>query len=1786
LKTIARIAFAAAVTVLVVAPLFATGVLEEIKPANFPTGARIITSGAMLLTGGVIDPSAMSPYLTGKTYFTNQGCTASNGCQNTISMTFAKPVSDLKFTIASHPYDNTYFFISDDRGHLALVKFGCVYYCDRAQLFTNPATISWPYPGVQAVVITASNDGYYPAYFWYYGIGYISYTVAPDYGIVARLGTDPDAPNEPDPVLISAASTAHIPLGRQFSIRLKRKHQDGTWQDEPASFALKAGTIQGGPVRSDQSLFITSPLFLYNTPPDQATRLLQSVHLGSAPLLMTPNDTTLPAVTLNLTSVDPATLGAATPGNNTSFDNRLKAQAHNRGIPPQYLKAIAAHESGNTFDRHTWRYEPNADRLYIAPFRGAPPYSDFVLPAPTTDAAGFSLGRWLCPLGVNGGCGFPDIDDLAPKGSLSFTRAGATTPIPPYDVNAYVTIREICNGNPKQNWPCPVTSTTTSTPTSGPHRAVASDPWAIVANPHMASSYGIMQSTWYSVIEGHVWDGSTPAGLNELRRNPALLFDDENNIARGSASVVVGANELRYDFNLANGYTTPLNPNFDTPDDFAKQMREAVIRYNGAGYAAINYADSLVLPLVPLYLGVLPVNTKIISAQCAAPPAITATSSPTITPGASVTLEAIADRADHYQWYEGAVGDTTRPLGTDSSTIDVAPSATTPYWVSASNTCGLSSASTTVAVASDCTPPRAVATTADQSIVNGSSVALNVTATDAQAHQWFSLTDDGTLNAVQGATSASVAVRPTQSTTYFDVISNSCEAIRSPFIRVTVTYCAPPAIVMQPPSPSVLSGGTARLEVIASGSDPLVYQWYVGASDVTSAPIAGAAGRTVDVTPTAGTSYWVRVSNACGTVDSAAATVSIDAVCQPITITNSPAPATVASGEPATLAVAVSGTSPASYQWYLGASGNTSSPIAGATDRTLSVVSSVTQQYWARATNPCGSADSSAAVITVTACDPPHITSATPSQQVTTGGTVSLAVTATGSAPLVYQWYLGPSGDASHPITGATAANYPVAVTATTTYWARVSNSCGVAETASITFTATNCFPPTISQQPVGASISIGQQFTLSVAASGPGPLSYQWFEGAPGDTSHPIAGATTASVSVTPQATTLYWVRVSGSCGTTSSFAVTVSVTGVCLPPTILAQVQSTDITIGDFAEFLVAASGTDPLAYQWYVGTTGDTSAPIQGATTSILRISPPTTTSYWVRISNSCGTAASVTGTVTVFPCDAVEITSQPASITITRGDQGYLSVDASGTDPKTARWYVGVSGDESQPTNLTAFTIPVSPTETTSYWALVSNACGTAVSAAATVVVLPACSPAAITASPSSTQITSGASASLSVAATGTGPLSYQWFAGQAGDESSPISGATSSTLAVTPQSTTDYWVEVTNSCGIAVSSTTTVTVVPVCSSPQITAGPLSQSISQGSSIQLFVEATGTAPIAYNWFSGTAPDTSQPVGSGPSVTVSPNATTSYWVRLSNSCGTVDSDAATVNVALSCVSPTVAAASSSVTITAGDSVSLTATASGTAPFAFTWYLGTPSDTSQPLGSGASITVSPTASSSYWVRATNSCGGADSAAISITVNQPCDLPAISSQPQSPTIVTGGSVTLSVIALGTAPLAYQWYEAGAPLPGATDASITVTPLDTTNYFVRITNACGYTDSDVATITVVPSCGGCGSGPGGGPQQNASTALAAPTHLTAVAKKQAVIDLAWRNVSPVNGPVFYQLWRSEGTGPFKPVATTSAVSYHDRALLKGHIYRYFALATDTSGARTSAPSNIATATAY
>ena len=84
---------------------------------------------------------------------------------------------------------------------------------------------------------------------------------------------------------------------------------------------------------------------------------------------------------------------------------------------------------------------------------------------------------------------------------------------------------------------------------------------------------------------------------------------------------------------------------------------------------------------------------------------------------------------------------------------------------------------------------------------------------------------------------------------------------------------------------------------------------------------------------------------------------------------------------------------------------------------------------------------------------------------------------------------------------------------------------------------------PTIGTQPQDTTIVSGATATLTVAAAGTGPLSYQWYTGVAGDTSNPVGTGASSFTTPALTTTTSYWVRVTGPGGDVDSRTATVTV-------------------------------------------------------------------------------------------------------------------------------------------------------------------------------------------------------------------------------------------------------------------------------------------------------------------------------------------------------------------------------------------------------------------------------------------------------------------------------------------------------------------------------------------------------------------------------------------------------------------------------------------------------------------
>jgi hypothetical protein len=109
--------------------------------------------------------------------------------------------------------------------------------------------------------------------------------------------------------------------------------------------------------------------------------------------------------------------------------------------------------------------------------------------------------------------------------------------------------------------------------------------------------------------------------------------------------------------------------------------------------------------------------------------------------------------------------------------------------------------------------------------------------------------------------------------------------------------------------------------------------------------------------------------------------------------------------------------------------------------------------YSVTITNTSGTATSNGAAVNLL----PAITQQPAPAAINAGTTTNLSAGATGTSPMAWQWYEGSAGDLSKPVSGATASSFTTPpLTATRTYWARVSNVAGTADTGAATVTVSS----------------------------------------------------------------------------------------------------------------------------------------------------------------------------------------------------------------------------------------------------------------------------------------------------------------------------------------------------------------------------------------------------------------------------------------------------------------------------------------------------------------------------------------------------------------------------------------------------------------------------------------------------------------------------------------------------------------------------------------------------------
>ncbi len=825
-----------------------------------------------------------------------------------------------------------------------------------------------------------------------------------------------------------------------------------------------------------------------------------------------------------------------------------------------------------------------------------------------------------------------------------------------------------------------------------------------------------------------------------------------------------------------------------------------------------------------------------------------------------------------------------------------------------------------------------------------------------------------------GATGANLVVTPSSTTNYTVTGTSAAGCVNTRTTSVTVT--PGPVIAI---SNATICAGTST---VLTASGVTTYTWNTGANSAT-----------LSVSPSSTTAYTVSGGNpGCSSIATKVVTVTVNAL-PTIGITGT---ASLCSGQSGVLTA--TGTA-SSYVWGM-----------GETTASISISPTITTTYSVTGTHANGCSSTTTKVVTVNAL--PLVAATSP----TICGGSTATVTASGAS--TYTWN-----------TGATGASLVVTPSSTTNYTVTGTSAAGCVNTATTSVTVSAAPAITVNTSTVCA----GTSATLTAS----GVNTYTW-----------NTGSTSSSIVVTPASTTVY--TVSGNLSGCSTTAVKTTTVNVNALPVMTITAGNASICNGQSTSLSLTGSAS---SYTWSTG-----------QTTSGISVTPMVTTTYSVTgiNANGCSNTAMTTVTVNALPTVSVPAASVCLGGTVTLTASGASTytwnTGANGANlsvnPSTATNYtvtgtsaagcvnsattqvtvgaapsiavnsatvcagtaatLNASGVNTYTwsTTTTGPTLVVSPVATTVFTVSGSSAgCNVVAMNTATVTVN---APPSISIS-GNTSLCTGQSTNLTVNTTA---ISYTWNTGQ-----------TSSTIAVSPGSTTIYSVSGQGSNGCSSAASTTVTVNPIP-----TVGVSNATVCAGGSATL----TATGALAYTWNTGAI---------GANYVVSPAANTSYTVTGMGAGGCTNTAVSSVVVT---ASPSLSVNSG--TICSGNTMTLTANGATT----YTWSTGQQT----PV-----ITVSPGSSTLYTVTGEMpGCNVYPSQTATVIVNTTPNVTAISSS----TILCAGE-TATLTALGATT--YSWSSA------QTGSVVVVSPASPMSYTVTGSSPEGCKDEAVINVNVSPCTG-------------------------------------------------------------------------------------------------------------
>jgi hypothetical protein len=578
-------------------------------------------------------------------------------------------------------------------------------------------------------------------------------------------------------------------------------------------------------------------------------------------------------------------------------------------------------------------------------------------------------------------------------------------------------------------------------------------------------------------------------------------------------------------------------------------------------------------------------------------------------------------------------------------------------------------------------------------------------------------------------------------------------------------------------------------------------------------------------------------------------------------------------------------------------------------------------------------------------------------------GNVTLTAVATGSP--TWQWYRGPSGDPSLPISGATSATLTMNVTTPGSYWARATAGTCLIDTRTVLVRMNGCNTPNAAIGGVPAGTVYGGQ-TINVSVDEVTGATYAWTIS--GGTATSATNQRTFTFATGCSGTATAGVTVTAACGPSASSTRVISIT-----PSTAMVTGSATIPSGQNATVHVALTGNPPFDLVWE----DDSTQTVSASGTINRTITTPSNgqhTYYLKSVStHGCTVTPSGSAVITVGTCVAPDATVEAVPAGYPGAEFHLEARDQPGV---TYQWSVMGGTDTFVSGRFYNFRSACGVSYSTVHLTVTRTAtmsCPVAVDQSDTNVF----SSVPFFSTTGNADILSGNSTNLTVFLNGPPPFIVDWGDGTQPEE---VSGTTA-VHPVHPTSTTTYSMITARTASLACYLTHSggypVVNVSPCPSESAAISGLPAALAAGA----IVEVSTDVHNAYSWSvsGGTAVSATNGRTFAFIAGCSGNATVNLTVT--NSCG----NTASASQAASVTVPTVTV-SGTATVFSGTSTPVQAALTGTPPWNVTWSDGIVQTgvTSSPL----IRSVAPSSTITYTATATASgCQATASGSAVITV-------------------------------------------------------------------------------------------------------------------------------------------------------------------------------------------------------